>query len=215
MRSGCGGTEARALIVALALGAGIGSGAEAGAIAGDEMYSTSGVIEPTRVSGPAVIHFDGVGRDPLGASGPLLLGAFRVEGLTEGFSTHYERTPFSIGLEMDGADPVWLSGELNGTVGGDGEVDVVARFLPTPEVPTDSRPPSGFERWILGTDGVTGILGLPDGGITLGSGPATAVLAQLRPLPLALAPVPEPGPAAVLLAALAGMAWRRRATRRA
>jgi hypothetical protein len=213
MRTGCGGTEARALIVVLALGAGIGLKAEAGAIASDEMYSTSGVIEPTRVSGPDVIRFEGVARDAIDAPGPLLLGKFRVEGLTQGVSTQYDRTPFSINLEMDGADPVWLSGVLDGKVGGDGAVDVVATFLPTPEVPSYPTSPSGFERWIIGTDGVTGILGLPDGGIALGagSGDGTAVLAQIRTL--APLPVPEPTSAAVLLAALAGMAWRRRAGR--
>lgn len=211
MRNGCGWAEVRALVLALALGGSAAAGAEANAIVADAMYSTSGVIEATRVSGPAVIAFHGVARDDLNAPGPLLLGEFQVEGLAAGVTATYNRTPFSIDLMMDGADPIYLSGVLDGTVTGGGAADVLATFSPTPVVPTYPVPPSGNERWIFGTDGITGILSLPDGGIALatraGDGDPTVVRAQIRALePI---PSPEPASAAALLAGLAGIAWRR------
>jgi hypothetical protein len=208
MRNGCGWADVRAMVVALALG--VGSEIEAGAIKGGVMYSTSGMIDATRISEPDVIAFHGVARDELRAPGPLLLGEFRVDALPEGRTARFDRAPFWIELNVDGADPVSLSGVLDGTVTGGGASDLRATFEPTPVVPTYPTPPSGFERWLYGADGVTGILGLPDHGIALGAddGGRTAVRAQIRALEPH--PVPEPATAAALLTALAAMAWRRR-----
>jgi hypothetical protein len=215
MRSGSGWTEARAMVVALALGAWAVSGAEAGAIRSDMMYRTDGWVDDTRISGPKVITFGGVARDALGVPGPLLLGEFRADDLAEGVTTQYDRTPFSIELTVDGAEPIWLSGVLDGSITGGGAADLVATFDLAPVVPTYPEPPSGFERWLYGAEGVTGILSLPDGGRRPVLGRRGRHV-RAGPGPLARAPAdpqPEPTAAAVLVAALAGMAWRRRRSR--
>jgi hypothetical protein len=218
----------RRTLAALALGAVMAPGASADVIdvtaaqaeaaaaaatpvVSDMMYSTSGSIGMTGVTGANVISFIPEAASAFTTPSAFSLGTFVVGYLPPGAKTTYDKTPFTItytALKVNGAEPtvnqspVVISGFLNGTVGGPSSSSVVATFSPI----SDSE--------FLTADYLNK-LSVLDPQVALvpstTNGGRTTAQAHLR---VSAAPIPEPTTIALFATTLVGLGLRRRFSRR-
>lgn len=214
-----------ALALALSLGAAtlcIPGQAQAGPIDPRIRFSTTGTIHDSRhVQGTPVVSFQGnPGASATGSEGLSHLGEFLVAALPDGVSTHYDRTGFAIGLsisEVNGNrvptvdDPLWLTGELDGTVTGSDFSDLSITFRSV----IDYVPPDilvfidRFSAPTFQTHGTQVSLILPSESLSLGSsatnGGRTPLLGTLN-----VTPVPEPTSLLVFTLAALGCGFLRK-----
>ncbi len=109
--------------------------ARAGAI----VYNTSGLIGSSGVTGANTISFVPVSANSFTAPSTLSLGTFVVTPLSDGQTTTYNHTPFSVNFRVtsvngislvDGSASLTVTGFLNGILSGSNRSTVVAVFDP-------------------------------------------------------------------------------------
>ena len=127
MRMTRGWTGLRTTVIALGFAAFSAAGAKADAIMN---YSTLGTIQGTGVTGTADISFDSVGSGSFNAPSGFSLGNFVVKGNTDGSTTTYKDTPFSITYQVNTVNgavaipnetPITVTGVLNGSITGENQ----------------------------------------------------------------------------------------------
>lgn len=126
----------RGFMAAAALGQGFCSEAKADAIRTEVVFSTSGSIATTGVSGTPLVSFQGAS-GTLTTGTPFDLGRFVIAAPSAGASTTYTNTPFSVRFmeqSVGGATPypnqtpVVLDGWLNGTITAGATPHLLANF---------------------------------------------------------------------------------------
>jgi hypothetical protein len=134
MRMIRGWTGLRFAVIALGLLAGTAPLAQADSILN---YTTSGGPGTTGVTGAPAISFVPVQDDAVDTASNISLGTFVVAGLTNGETTTYNNTPFTLSLIPNSFNgmalndsAVQIKGTLSGTVSGSNQSSVVATFDP-------------------------------------------------------------------------------------
>ncbi len=207
-----GRTGLKAAVVALGLMVAGTTGVHASPIV---TYSTSGQVGTTGVTGTPVISFGSIlstSNTSFNAPSAFSLGDFQVAPLTGTTSTTYNNTPFSISYIVSNEDgatatPVQITGVLNGTVTGNDQSTVVAKFDPisNPNFVTGS-----FNNTLSIFDNPLSLV--PS---TTHDGQTTAQ-AFLSTSPSTTPPpsggqneVPEPTSIALFITAIGGLGWKR------
>jgi hypothetical protein len=212
MRMTRGWTGLRAAALALGTVALLTCHARAGAISSPSMtYNTAGSIGTTGVSGDGnVITYIPVTSGSFTSPSFLNLGFFQVAPLKDGQSTTYHNTPFSLTFlpsAVGGTDvtsdvkPITISGMLNGTVSGNTQSSVTAKFDDI-TAPTFSTP--GYDHTISITN--TSLSLVPP---LTGNG-QTSIQANFASTTNSETPVPEPTTIALFLTTLGGLGLRKR-----
>lgn len=178
----------------------------------DMLYSTSGSIGTTGITGPNVISFIPEAAGAFTSPSAFSLGTFVVGYLPPGVSTTYDHTPFTLNyttMKVNGTEPtnngtpITITGFLNGTIVGPTQSSVVATFSP---ISNPSFVTGDFLNNLSVLDAQVSLVpSTTNGGRTTAQG-------HLR---VSAAPVPEPATIAVFATTLVGLTLRRRFTRRA
>ena len=205
--------------VVAALVAGSAPAAESAAIKSSIDYQTTGTIDPSGISGPAVATFRGVDSGKLTTVGTWFdLGSLVVAPLPEGQSASYS-TPITVtfrprmldGNPTPGAAPVALHGVLYGTVNGSQTSGVTMNFpsLPTFLGKSDGSPPDppSFATFTYGHR--KHFLDLSVGGLGNPAPAASGSQTVLRASITSAEAVPEPTALALLGSVGAALAIRR------
>ena len=172
------------------------------------VYSTSGVVGTTGITGAGIINFVPVSNSSVQSSTSLSLGTFVVAPLPDGSTTTYNHTPFAIsyathsvnGTDISASQPLLtLTGFLNGQVSGPTQSNVVATFDPivNPELKLSKT--------------LNGFLSLPSPQRTLV--PSSTFGGQSTAEGFVIvraAPIPEPSAIALLIIAGVGLGLRRK-----
>lgn len=227
------GAFASTQAMAAAAGSGDSSGSTPSGLKNIFTYSTSGQIDPSAgVTGANVISFDSI---PLKKTADtqnsfmtptsFSLGAFRVGALPEGQMTTYTDTPFSItfmpqninGEAITGnSPPIVLGGVLNGTVGGSGQSDVIAMFLPAddPTTPNVDESAKSFLTSTAQAQYKNSLRILSDKVALVPSSSYDGLTTVQGQVISGGSPIPEPTTIALFLTAAAGLGLRRRIGRK-
>jgi hypothetical protein len=205
-----GRTGLKAAVMALGLLA-AGTAAQADPIVS---YTTSGQVESAGVTGKPVISFNSVvSNQSFNSPSSFSLGDFTEAALPTGQSTTYTNTPFSVTLLVNGVNgntpnpnqtPIQVTGVLNGTITGNDQSTVVARFdpiaNPTFLTGTYSNTLSIFDNPLSLVPSTT------NNGLTTAQAYLTSTGATVN--------TPEPSSVALFLTVLGGLGWKRFRTRR-
>ncbi|MDR3634413.1 MAG: PEP-CTERM sorting domain-containing protein [Isosphaeraceae bacterium] len=205
-----GRTGLKAAVMALGLLA-AGATAQASPIVS---YTTSGQVQSTGVTGTPVISFNSVVTgQSFSSPSSFSLGDFTVAALPTGQSTTYTNTPFSVTFlvnQINGSNPspnqtpIQVTGVLNGTISGNDQSTVVAKFDPIAK-PT------------FLTGSYSNTLSIFDNPLSLvpstTNNGLTTAQAYLSNTPVN--PVPEPTSVALFLTAIGGLGWKRFRNRKA
>lgn len=212
MRKTRGWTGLRAAAIALGTAALLTSQARADVISSPSMrYNTAGSIGTTGVSDAGnVITYIPVTSGSFTSPSFLNLGFFQVAPLKDGQQTVYRDTPFSLtflpssvaGTELTSeVKPITISGTLNGTIAGNTQSSVTARFDPI-DSPSFKTP--GYEHTISITNTTLSLV--PP---LTGNG-QTSIQANFTSVSNPEKPVPEPTTVALFLTTIGGIGLRKR-----
>ncbi len=166
-------------------------------------YSTAGAIGTTGITGPNVISYSSIDDARFTAPSDFGLGEFVTAALPDGTSVSYNDTPFTITLLTPTADPVEVTGVLNGTVTGASQTNVTAQFDPVDSLADwfgDSSANGQGSLSMLNTE-----ISLVPASTNRGRTSVQASASVVSPTP-----IPEPATITVLGALAVGIVLRRR-----